>query len=80
MKVHIGFSAKKKCAHWIITPPMFIGILELCAGFGIFSPFHVVWDVNIVQDCNFQFLILKHTKSSFETAYLAKIKNLLLKV
>ena len=48
---------EKKGAHWIIMPPMFISILELCADFGIFSPFHVVWDINIV-DYNFQFLIL----------------------
>ena len=62
---HWILSQKKKGEHWIITPPMFISILELCADFGLFSPFHVVWDVNIVRDCNFQFLILQYTQGPF---------------
>ena len=35
-------------AQWIVKPPMFVSNLEVCADVGTFSPFQVVWDVNIV--------------------------------
>ena len=69
-------------AQWIVTPPMFVSILEVCADFGIFSPFHVVWDVNIVISTT----AISSSKSyhiqriCLRIVYLVEIEDFLLKV